>query len=126
MSTSNYYLGPQFLEHHELAEVNAGDFKGKIGDPDPVGRMEHWQSLFGGTSEARPYDEGDSPTAAVGRMRESVRDKGVERPVHINEWSDGRRTVSDGHHRAVAAFLEGHGVPAHIKVYPNIPRRTDD
>jgi hypothetical protein len=117
----NSHLSPQqFLEPHELAQVRAMDFKGTIGDPDPVGRMEHWQSLFGGTSEARPYPEGDSPTARVGRLRESVRQEGVKEPLHINEWGNGDRVMMNGHHRAVAAFLEGKGAPARITVYPEI------
>jgi len=110
----------QFLGHAEVGALKALDFKGHIGDPDPVGRMEHWQSKFGGTTEARHYDEGDSPTAAVDRMRKDVRARGVQEPITINEWGDGTRTIYDGHHRAVAAHLEGQGVPAHIKVYKDI------
>lgn len=122
-------LGPQFLgypqrgtllEPHEVAGIKALDFKGNIGDPDPVGRMEHWQSLFGGTTEARHYDEGDSPTKHVERLRADVRQHGVQYPIHVNEWGDGSRSLSDGHHRAVAAYLEGQRVPARIRVYKDI------
>lgn len=117
-------LGPQFLSHDEVGALRSADFKGLIGEPDPVGRMEHWQSLFGGTGEARHYDPGDSPTQHVAQLRESVREHGVQTPIHVREWryKDGSssRTIYDGNHRAVAAHLEGQGVPARIDVH-NLP-----
>lgn len=120
---SHSALSPvQFIEHADLAGLRAVDFKGHIGDPDPVGRMEDWQAKFGGTTEARHYAEGDSPTAAVERLRGEIREGGgVQEPIHVNHWkASGYMSISDGHHRAVAAYLEGQGVPARIKVYENI------
>ena len=114
-------LGPQFLSPEELGKVHAVDFPGNIGDPDPVGRMENWQSKFGGTTEARHYDEGNSPTKHVDALREHLRSGGEVPPVHINHWkASGYMAMSDGHHRAVAAHLEGQGVPAIIKEWDNI------
>lgn len=112
----NQNLGPQFLDHETLGRVRAVDFPGKIGDPDPVGRMQGWQDKFGGTGEARHYEEGVSPASHVAQMRDSVRSEGVHSPIVVNDWySDGNYSMHDGHHRAVAAYLEGQGVPAIIK-----------
>jgi hypothetical protein len=109
----------QFIPHEELGGLRTPDFGGTVGDPDPVGRMERWQGMFGGTAEARHYDEGDNPAKAVGRLREDVRDNGVQRPIVVNDWGT-YRSIHDGHHRAVAAHLEGQGVPAVIKDYRHI------
>lgn len=121
MAGNHRALGPQFMSHEEIGKVHAIDFPGNIGDPDPVGRMEGWQEKFGGTNEARAYPEGATPTSHVNALREHFRAGGEVPPVTINHWKkSGYMAMSDGHHRAVAAHLEGQGVHAIIKEWDNI------
>lgn len=114
-------LSNQFLDHVDLAKVRAVDFPGHVGDPDPVGRMEGWQEKFGGTTEARHYPEGETPSSKVEGLREHIRSGGEVPPVTINHWkASGYMALDDGHHRAVASYLEGRGVRATIKEWDNI------
>ncbi len=121
MADNHRTLGPQFMSHEDLGRVRAVDFPGHIGDPDPVGRMQGWQEKFGGTTEARDYPAGDSPASRVQGLRDHFQTGGEVPPVHINHWKkSGYMALSDGHHRAVAAHLEGRGVHAVVKEWDDI------
>jgi hypothetical protein len=114
-------LSDQFLSHEDLGKVKAMDFPGHIGDPDPVGRMQGWQEKFGGTGEARHYDEGETPEAKVRGLQDHFRTGGEVPPVVVNHWkASGYMSMDDGHHRAVAAHLEGKGLRATVKEWDNI------
>lgn len=99
----------QFLDHASLGELKASDYAGHV--RDGVGAMESWQEKFGGSGSAREYDEGDSPAHSVDRMRSSIREQGgVQKPITLVDWGS-HTSIKDGHHRAVAAYMEGHGAP---------------
>jgi hypothetical protein len=83
--------------------------------------MQGWQEKFGGTTEARPYEAGDGPAAKVEALRAHIRAGGEVPPIHINHWKQsGYMSISDGHHRAVAAHLEGRGIRADVHEWDNI------
>lgn len=118
---SHRVLGQQFLDHETLGKIKATDFPGHIGDLDPVGRMEGWQEKFGGTGNARPYDEGVTPASQIASLRAHISQGGEVPAIRINHWkASGYMGMEDGHHRAVAAHLEGKGVPAIIHEWDNI------
>lgn len=121
MSNLNRYQFSTYLTPEDLGSVRATDFKGFVGDPDPVGRMNDWQEKFGGSSAARPYAEGESPDSKVNELRQAIRSgEGIRQPIMVNEWADGSRGMADGHHRAVAAFLENEPVRATINVHKDV------
>lgn len=115
---SNPNLGPQFFEHERLGSLNASDYKGTVAEG--TAPMERWHGLFGGTTEGRPYDDGVTPTSHVESLRADIRERGVQHPITAVDYSDDPDAASlgirirDGHHRAVAAYLEGQGAPVEV------------
>lgn len=125
MSAHESLNGRQFIDHTSLGSVRTPDFGGTVGEPDPVGRMEKWQSMFGGTGEARHYDEGDTPTKRVGALQQHLAQGGEVPPISVTHWhyqdsSHDYQSIMDGHHRAVAAHLAGQGIAAQVK-HVNLP-----
>jgi hypothetical protein len=111
MPDQNANLGPQFFDHAALGDLKASDYAGHV--REGVEPMERWQQQFGGSGNAIHYDEGDSPTAHVSRLREDIRTNGVQKPITVVDWGT-HRSIKDGHHRAVAAHLEGQGAPGEV------------
>lgn len=119
----NSNLGPQFYSHEQLGALQASDYKGTVAEG--VGAMKSWQEKFGGPKgygNAREYDEGDGPEQAVERLRPSIRERGVEKPITVVDWGD-YESIKDGHHRAVAAHLEGKGAPVERMTVDQYTRR---
>lgn len=116
---SHRVLGEQFLDHQALGRLRASDFPGDIGDPDPVGRMENWREKF--PTMSRQYDEGDGPTARVEKFRGDMKKGDEFPPIRVNHWKQsGYMSIEEGHHRAVAAHLEGRGAKAIIHEWDDI------
>lgn len=104
-------LGPQFMDHDTLGALKTSDYAGHVRDGVPA--MESWQSKFGGTTEAREYDPGDGPAQSVERMRADIRANGIQKPITVIDY-ESHRSIKDGHHRAVAAHMEGQGAPVEV------------
>lgn len=111
MSASDH-LGPQFFSHEELGTLSASDYKGTVAEGVPA--MDAWQTQFNShPSVTRQYNEGESPSSVVDGLRKDIRENGMQKPITVVDWG-GHRSIKEGHHRAVAAHMEGMGAPAEV------------
>lgn len=84
------------------------DIKGVSDRPAPLSQATHPEGVYNiHTDSLIRARQRPAPRSGQDQLRESIRAKGMDRPVHMRIWEDGTARIWDGHHRTARAAEVG-------------------